>query len=252
MGGNDTNTSSVTPIERGTFAVPIQLAQQQSSACLARANESRAWQCAFDTVLQLSILPSVGDSQKPIMMTLGVPTNSNRSVHCGQQAPDIGLTELKALNSTGSGPQYQFSTTYDRVVILREDQLGQGIVSTPPPMQGQPKHTIFLPGQPLWRCTFNDTLLEGLVYTEEKDEGVPITPAASSGASPQLPFKLKLVEQRAVSAVAPVCERVVVGPNRSLEDGGNSVQLQLSEVSSEPGSGHDDPDTSCQCQWVFE
>lgn len=252
MGGNNTNTSSVTPIERGTFAVPIQLAQQQSSACLARANEFRAWQCAFDTVLQLSILPSVGDSQKPIMMTLGVPTNSNRSVHCGQQAPDIGLTELKALNSTGSGPQYQFSTTYDRVVILREDQLGQGIVSTPPPMQGHPKHTIFLPGQPLWRCTFNDTLLEGLVYMEEKTEGVPITPAASSGASPQLPFKLKLVEQRAVSAIAPVCERVVIGPNGSLEDGGNSVQLQSSEVSSEPGSGHDNPDTSCQCQWIVE
>lgn len=252
MDGNDTNTSSVTPIERGTFAVPIQLAQQQSSTCLARANESRAWQCAFDTVLQLSILPSVGDNQKPIMMTLGVPTNSNSSVHCGQQAPEIGLTELKALNSTGSGPQYQFSTTYDRVVILREDQLGQGIVSTPPPTQGQPKHAIFLPGQPLWRCTFNDTLLEGLVYTEGKDDGVSITPAASSGSSPQLPFKLKLVEQRAVSASAPVCERVVVGPNGSLEDGGNSVQLQLSEVSSEPSSDQGDPDTSCQCQWIVE
>ena len=119
-------------------------------------------------------------------------------------------------------------------------------------MHGQPKHTIFLPGQSLWRCTFNDTLLEGLVFTEGKDDGVTITPAASSGASPRLPFKLKPVEQRTVSASAPVCERVVVGPNGSLEDGGNSVQLQLSEASSERGSDQDDPDTSCQCQWIVE
>ncbi|KAF3010947.1 hypothetical protein E8E13_010304 [Curvularia kusanoi] len=246
MGGNGTNTSSVAPIERGTFPVPVQIAQQQSSACLARANESRAWQCAFDTMLQLSILPSLGDNEKPIMMTLGLPTNSNRSIHCGQQAPEIGPTELKALNSTENGPQYQFSAKYDRVVILREDQLGQQNISTPP-LLGQPKHTFFPPGQPLWRCTFNDTLLEGLMYPNGKDDEVSTASAEMSGASSQLPFKLKLMERRAVSATAPVCEKVVVGSNGGLENSGESVQLQLSGTSSEPGS---DPDASCQCQWI--
>ncbi|KAF2631364.1 hypothetical protein BU25DRAFT_445527 [Macroventuria anomochaeta] len=248
-GGNDTNTSSTTPIERGTFQVPIQLPQQQSSTCLARANESRAWQCAFDTTLQLSILPSLGDdADKPVMITLGLPSTSNRSVHCGQQAPEIGPTALTTFNGSEDGPQYHFSATYDRTVILREDQLRQEKTYSSP-MQGQPKHTTFLPGQSLWRCTFNDTLLEGFIYTKRDGGSVFNGTDAPSG---HLPHKLKLVEHRLATGSAPYCEKVVVGLNGDLENGDESVDLKLSDAQSGSGTSQGDSDTSCQCQWIVE
>jgi hypothetical protein len=250
-GGNSTNTSSDAPLERGTFSVPILLPQQQSSTCLARANESRAWQCAFDTNLQLSILPSIGDDDKPIMITLGLPYTSNRSVHCGQQASEIGPTALTPLADTDDGPQYHFSATYDRTVIIREDQLGQEKAASPP-MQGQPKHTTFLPGTSLWRCTFNDTKLEGFVYTEKDVEPASSGTNATAGARPHLPYKLKLTERRSAAGRAPYCEKVTVGLNGGLADSGASVDLALAEGKSEPGSETGSSDTTCQCQWIVE
>jgi hypothetical protein len=250
-GGNSTNTSSDAPLERGTFSVPILLPQQQSSTCLARANESRAWQCAFDTNLQLSILPSIGDDDKPIMITLGLPYTSNRSVHCGQQAPEIGPTALTPLADTDDGPQYHFSATYDRTVIIREDQLGQEKAASPP-MQGQPKHTTFLPGTSLWRCTFNDTKLEGFVYTEKDVEPASSGTNATAGARPHLPYKLKLTERRVAAGKAPYCEKVTVGLDGGLEESDTMVDLASAEGTSEPDSVADSSDASCQCQWIVE
>lgn len=248
-GGNSTNTSSDAQIERGSFSVAIQLPQQQSSTCLARANESRAWQCAFDTDLQLSILPSLGDEDKPIMVTLGLPSTSNRSVHCGQQAPEIGPTVLTALEGRDAGAQYHFSATYDRTVIMREGQLEQEKPSSWP-MQGQPKHTNFLPGTSLWRCTFNDTLLEGFLYTEKDAASVSSGSNVTAAATSRLPYKLKLTERRAAVGSAPYCEKVTVGVDGELADGGASVDLTLAEGGTGSESAEGSSDTSCQCQWV--
>lgn len=198
-------------------------------------------------MLQLSILPSLGDDEKPVMMTLGPPSTSNRSVHCGQQAPEIGPTALTVLDGTGNGPQYYFSATYNRTVILRGDQLGQEKLNSST-MQGQAKHTDFLPGQSLWRCTFNDTLLEGLIYSNNEGE-VRRTNTASE-ANSALPYKLKLVETKATSAIVPYCEKVVVGLNVELEveEGSESMELELAGGGS--GTSQGDSDAPCACQWV--
>lgn len=200
-------------------------------------------------MLQLSILPSLGEDDKPIMMTLGLPSTTNRSVHCGHQAPEIGPTEVIPVNTTDDGPQYSFSAIYNRVVVLREDQLGQENISTSP-MQGQLKHTNFAPGQSLWQCTFNDTRLDGYMYPRSSDDAGLSTPNALSGASSRLPFKLKLVERKAAPGSVPYCQKVVVGQDGTLDDGGESVDLHLSKATSEYSSGQGDSDTSCQCQWV--
>ncbi|KAF9696752.1 hypothetical protein EKO04_005736 [Ascochyta lentis] len=252
-GGNDTNTNTMSTIERGTFMVPIQFPQQQSSKCLARANESRAWQCAFDTMLQLSILPSQGeDANEPVMITLGLPSISNRSVHCGQQAPEIGPTVLTTLKDSSDEVQHHFSAVYDRTVIVREDQLGQEKTNSSP-MQGQPKHTTFQPGRSVWRCTFNDTRLEGFIYTQRGGRLTTNTTDATPEASRRLPYKLQLTEQKlAATGSVPYCEKVVVAAEGGLEESNEMVSLALSDAGSESAVGQDEADTSCQCQWVVE
>lgn len=236
--------------------VPIQLPQQQSSTCLARANESRAWQCAFDTVLQLSILPSMGDDDKPIMMTLGLPSTSNKSVHCGQQAPELGPTALTTATDTDDGAQYHFSATYDHTVVLGQDQLGQDQTSSSL-IPGQPKHMTFLPGTSVWRCTFNDTLLEGVMYAQSDAGSVSSGTNVTTGARRHFPYKLKLTERRVAAGSAPYCKRVVVGVNGELVDGeleGGSarVDLRWAEQVLNPASTQGSSDTSCQCQWMVE
>jgi len=185
------------------------------------------------------------------MVTLGLPSTSNESVHCGQQALEIGPTALTPLEDTDGGPQYHFSAIYDRTVILRGDQLGQEKAAFPP-MQGQPKHTTFLPGTSLWRCTFNDTQLEGFVYTQKDAEPASSGTNATAGARPHLPYKLKLTERRVAGGRAPYCEKVTVGLDGRLEDSGASVDLALAEDESEPESVAGSADTSCQCQWIIE
>lgn len=175
------------------------------------------------------------------MITLGPPSASNRSVHCGQQAPEIGPTGLTAVKSEG-GPQYRFAARYDRTVILRGDQLGQDGGSVP--LLGQPRHTTFLPGQTLWRCTFNDTLLEGFVYRDEQG-GVA---SNATDVTSHLPYRLKLVEHNGEAGSAPYCEKVVVGVDGGLGDGSERVELQSSEAGS--GAGEDHSDAMCECQWV--
>lgn len=185
------------------------------------------------------------------MITLGLPSTTNRSVHCGQQAPEIGPTALTTLNDSNDDAQYHFSAIYNRTVILREDQLGQD-KSSVPPMSGQPRHTTFLPGQSLWRCTFNDTLLEGFIYSNKKDSSAPNATDLQSGGSPRLPYKLKLVEHKVSTGSAPYCGKVVVGLNGSLEEGGENIELKLAGASSGSDLSQDEADNSCQCQWMVE
>jgi len=202
--------------------------------------------------LQLSVLPSLGDdTDNPVMITLGLPSTTNRSVHCGQQAPEIGPTELTTLNGSDDDAQYHFSATYDRTVILREDQLGQD-KSSSPPMSGQPTHTTFLPGQSLWRCTFNDTLLEGFIYRGKEDGSASNATNVQSGVGAHLPYKLEFLEHRVPTGSAPYCEKVVVSLDRGLEDSGESVDLKLDDASSGSNLDKDNADNSCQCQWMVE
>lgn len=181
------------------------------------------------------------------MVTLGLPSNTNSSIHCGQQAPEIGPTALTALNGSSDGPQYHFSAIYNRVVILREDQLGQENPGSSP-MQGQTSHITFPPGESLWRCTFNDTRLEGFIYAGKDKSTTSNITSSAMVASQQLPYSLKLLEQRPATGSAPYCERVVVGVDGSLEGDSDGVDLEFADA----GSSSSQDDTSCQCQWVVE
>jgi hypothetical protein len=113
-------TQATSAIARGSFAVPIQLPQQQSSACLARTNESVAWQCASDTTFQFNILPPPMDSNTT-MITLGSMPDMNGTIYHGHQAPNVFPTELRLITGADSperdGPVYHFWSTYDRIVL---------------------------------------------------------------------------------------------------------------------------------------
>ncbi|EAT82953.2 hypothetical protein HBH56_003610 [Parastagonospora nodorum] len=252
------------PLPRGHFAIPIELPQQQNSACLERNNESIAWQCASNTTWQLNVLPPPMDSNAT-MITLGSVPNSDDTIYHGHQPPEIPPVEVRMLTeaSPDNGPVYHVRTTYDRVVLLNENDLISEDTRTQPIM----RHSTFQLGDTLWRCVFNETLIEGYMYPDQQT-----TASATSNSSAtfmqdlvKVPHVLKLVEQRMPNGKAPYCERM------RLQEGGLSslseekVTLRLAEPAAETlakavldrsirfrARQRASESNFCRCQWMVQ
>jgi hypothetical protein len=260
---NITNSS----IPRGTFAIPIQLSQQSSSACLARMNESVAWQCASDTTFQLNILPSSGNMQKA-MISMGPSMSFNTTLYYGQQPPEIQPIELR--NSSGTagteGSVYYFRTTYDRIVLLRENDLAPAGQTQSQPVMG---HPAFQVGETLWQCVFNETLLEGYVFPNQNTTTTGPSNGTVSGSFqlPKIPRALKLVEQRMPNGKGPYCERMLVQQKGALTRAkGNKIMLGLADPVADIQAARVELTRSarfrirqqaqtsnyCRCQWMVQ
>lgn len=254
-------------IQRGTYAVPIRLPQLQSSACLAKMNESVAWQCASDATFQLNILPSPASVPSMTMITLGAPPN-NGTVQHGHQVPELNPVDLTLLESSENGPTYHFRTTYDRVVLLKEDDLSP---AEKPRAQPLIRHPTFQPGESLWRCIFNETLLEGHIYINQSSTPEVGDPGSANRTSttvhlPKVPYVVKLVEHRVPNGKGPYCEEVIVRQGGGLARLSSNISLTLVDPVSELDASRSElirgtklrerqqpKDTNnCRCQWLVQ
>lgn len=258
--------SSMVPLSRGTFSVPIQAAQQQSSACLARSNESIAWQCASDTMFQINILPSSATSNTTLI-TLGPLSRPNATTYHGHQAPEIRLVAVTPIKTTDGSEAYHFRTTYDRIVLLKSSDLAtDGKPQTQPIM----RHPSFNQGETLWRCTFNETVIEGFIYPNKSTINIDGT-NNNTTTMPQLPIiphAMKLVEQRMPNGKGPYCEKVMLSKDGKMPRTSQSkIMLGLAEPSAEVDAAEKELLRSrlfrkarrrasaanyCSCQWMVQ
>jgi hypothetical protein len=252
-------------IRRGIFALPVQLLQQQSSACLARTNESVAWQCTPGTI-QLNILPApVGDANAT-MVTIGSFSSSGSRLY-GDQVPDIPLVRMQAVGdaATDDGIAYHFRTTYNRVVLLREDDF---ILRKERQAQSPGRQSVFLPGDSLWQCTFNETLIEGYIYVS-KPIGTDVTNMVNVTTTirlPTVPYVVRLIEKRMPNGKAPYCEKMMVKSDGSLASSSERIMLDPSDPEAEAaastskitereraqGRQQEEASNYCRCQWLVE
>jgi hypothetical protein len=264
--GNDsTSTHDVGLIPRGPFAVPIQLPQQQNSACLARTNESIVWQCASDMTFQLNVLPPPSDSNAT-MITLGSVPSTNGTIYHGHQAPDVSPVELKLLDdgSETDGPVYYFRTTYNRIVLLKDTDLTPADRPRPQP---DIRHPTFQSGESLWRCVFNETVIEGYMYPNQNTavSGTSNTTATTMKTLPKIPHVLKLVEQRMPNGKGPYCEKVKLEHGSLSKLSGDKVMLKLAEPAAEAAAKaalarsskfrvrrQSSDNNYCRCQWMVQ
>lgn len=266
-GTDSPSTGTLHPIRRGMFAVPVQLPQQQSSACLAFMNESVAWQCASDTTFQLNILPSPINDSDATIITLGIPPGNTKITH-GHQVPNLRPTELSLLPAdTDDGPTYHFRTTYDRTVLLKESDLDSAGKSQTQPLI---RHPTFDAGESVWRCVFNETLIEGYIYVDQPTTAEPSSTGSGSNATtavslPKVPYVMKLVEQRMPNGKGPYCEKLTVQGDGNLSPPSDKVFLNLSAPASEPrlrtgilksarfrARRQVQSANYCRCQWLIQ
>lgn len=228
-------------------------------------NESVAWQCAAETTLQLSILPALMGSNNGAMITIGL-LSGNDSMNHGERIPTLPPIELLALHDAGSdeSPTYYFRTTYDKTVLLSDKDFGfaqKGLALR--------QNTAPLPGDSFWQCNFNETLIEGYIYTSKSSQADYITtkPNTSNTTTPTriptIPYSVKLVEERIPNGRTPYCEKMVVGRDTTLSPQAERFTLALSNPAADAAASasklmarikyqkrlQEDSD-HCRCQWL--
>ncbi|KAF1951298.1 hypothetical protein CC80DRAFT_597456 [Byssothecium circinans] len=260
------------PIKQGTFAVALGNARQQSSACLARSNESAAWACTSDDVLQVSILPSTSQQPGQRLISIGSPSHVKWTSY-GQRPLAIPTTTLIASQdpeSPDDGLAYHFQTTYNRTVLIKDDQLPVSSMASGRMNMASP---MIQEGDQPWVCFFNQTVVEGYIYVSRRAVSTNTSTSALSANSttrtetPFLPYTFKLSEQRVSNSTIPYCERQTVSEHGELiPNGASKLLLALSEPAfilegaklhryKERGKERRHQPLvgkSCQCQWVVE
>lgn len=193
--------------------------------------ESVAWQCASDTTFQLNIFPSPAyANNNTTVVSLSTPLSNNSITH-GHQVPDIQPVRISALGDTAldNNTVYYFRTTYTKVIFLEDTDLAP---EKTPRAQPTSRHPTFQSGDSLWRCTFNETLIEGYIYVNQTTTP-DITNDRSNGTSPsktslpKLPYVIKLVEQRTPHEKSPYCENMTVLADGSLSAPSRRTLLHL-------------------------
>jgi hypothetical protein len=259
------HANATNDIRRGIFALPFQLPQQQSSACLARSNESVAWQCTPGTI-QLNILPAPMGDANATMGTIGPLPSSGGRLY-GDQVPDIPLVRIQAVGdiTTTDSLAYHFRTTYNRIVLLREDDFTQ-----PKDRQAQStgKQPGVLPGDSIWQCTFNETVIEGYIYVS-KPTRTYMTDMVNVTATirlPTIPYAVRLVEKRIPNGKAPYCEKTMIESDGSLARSSERIMLYLSDPEAEAAAStskvterekaqdwqREETSNYCRCQWLVQ
>ncbi|CAN9197434.1 unnamed protein product [Alternaria alternata] len=214
-------------IPRGIFALPIRFPQQQNLACLASDNQLNSWKCASNSTFQLSVLPAPTSNETSTMIAVGSPSNET-SVRHGEGIPNIPPLELSVVAGARNedGSTYHFRTTYDKVVLLAEDEFPiDGELQAHPSALGDP----FQPGSNLWQCVFNETLLEGYIYVTRVTSTAQDTAKTKTAGLSDFPYSVRIFEEWAPGGKTPYCQKVTMGSDGTLAPLSEEIALRLED-----------------------
>ena len=102
-------------------------------------------------------------------------------IQYGAQTPQLDLQPMQLvldLDYKSYGPAYHFSTTYDKVVVLRPEELSAGLYLKKRQSAGEipPRQRFTVqPGDYPWYCYWNRTYIEGYIYAEDNSTAASFT-----------------------------------------------------------------------------
>lgn len=108
----------------------------------------------------------------------GIPDNI---IQYGAQTPELVMESMqlvKDLDVQSLGPAFHFSTRYDKLVILRPEELSAGSALKKRQLNDDaPSRQRFTvqPGDYPWYCYWNDTYIEGYIYTMDNSTAATFT-----------------------------------------------------------------------------
>ena len=195
------SSTSLPPLPTGTFVVPLKNPSPSSQACLTDATQAHAWACINGPSVSLQVLPS-GTARPQVCVMPGPMTDA---IFYGAQPPQLAhpadLMIMKDKNDRDKGPAYFFQEKYNKVVILRETDLSLNskrwlawdMLASRDTVQRSKggwnqddvdQDDIVKKADKPWYCHWNDTILEGFIYTNQNYSNAATTSAPLTAASP--------------------------------------------------------------------
>lgn len=225
--------------------------------------------------MQVNILPPPEetpeeDTNNPLVSSFMLPDPNRTTLYGGIRLGPIEFAPAKltpAVDSSNpdAGPGYYFRWTYDRMILLSEEQMLPGGESS----GGGGRE--MRPGDKPWLCFFNNTSIDGFVYTSQ-DSTVTnnVTYTIATNVTRELspfPYAVRVIEQRLQNSTLPYCERREIGEDGDLIQARNAPKQLLSlakpafVLNTSAGNGtsrdtHKRQSTAamnnCQCQWMVQ
>ncbi|KAK8195092.1 uncharacterized protein BKA78DRAFT_100073 [Phyllosticta capitalensis] len=187
----------------GKFALPIRSPDVSSNECLSISDQNDAWSCDMEGAPIEINVETPGTKGLAAWMN---PLRNASGVNYGTQVPKISpilLDLVEDLDSPSDGPAWHFQTLYDKMVILRPEDLNanSGSNNNKVKRQSSPPWSTgnfqmppgFLhrgqvaAGETPWLCIWNQTFLETFFYVERNSTAAQagaITTPTPSATSP--------------------------------------------------------------------
>ncbi|KAH4939454.1 hypothetical protein HBH70_061070 [Parastagonospora nodorum] len=188
--------SGLGSLPTGGFSLPLGIPQESNPGCLTQANQYSAWSCKLTFAPLLITVNNTMTDEGPVQLA-SMRSGSqvpDGAILYGLQTPDLSSQALQLvldLDYKAYGPAYHFQSRYDKLVILRPEELNtfSGVLKRQDPTLRQ--RFQVKPGDLPWYCYWNQTYIEGYIYAEDNSTAASFTfPTAAPSGSPSISYDL--------------------------------------------------------------
>ncbi|CAG8972248.1 hypothetical protein HYALB_00001646 [Hymenoscyphus albidus] len=184
----------------GTYGVPVGPPSLNQASCLANSAQSNVWSCfvgmgAGPIQMRIKTIldsPSLVDNHE---ILLSYANQTTRTWAYGAQAPTFSSEQVLHLvtdaDETARGPAWWFQMPYNKLVIIREQELAmvQNRDNEPDRDRGREfgRKGVAVPGDDVWFCHWNGTVLEAFIYPNQTTSFGANNPDTMTTSSPSKP-----------------------------------------------------------------
>lgn len=195
----------------GAFSLPLGIPQESNPGCLTQANQYSAWSCKLGFAPLLVTINNTMTSDGPRQLASVRTGNSmpDGVILYGLQTPDLSQQPLQLvldLDYRAYGPAYHFATRYDKLVVLRPDELsgGLGAKDQQPDDKNFRNRFQVRPGDFPWFCYWNQTYIEGYIYVEDNSTAASISALPTSTSSSAMSLDTANIMANMASTLPPM------------------------------------------------
>lgn len=260
-----TNSKKAKSIPDGSFTLGLGNPRQQSVNCLSNNDEAVSWVCTSGVDFKIDI-QSQDDASRQQHLSIQSGRTAGQSLY-GEQPFSIDRASLNPIHESvpsERGASYLFRASYDRTVLLAESQLSF-LGSATPSEFPNPRASLSPDDRP-WLCYFNNTSIEGLIFTSQR--ATPLTNttkdslnnSTETSSSKSFPFIMQITEQWRAGGTSAYCEQLASTKGRSRTTDtpkyflNTTVIPVVSDISlnSQKQRRSDSSESACECQWVVQ
>lgn len=195
----------------GAFSLPLGIPQESNPGCLTQANQYSAWSCKLTFAPLIVTINTTVTNDGPRQLA-SMKTGSSvpdGAILYGLQSPNLSLEPMQLvldLDYKAYGPAYHFAARYDKLVILRPEELSasSGLSNRQDDKNFRQRFQV-RPGDYPWYCFWNNTYIEGYIYAEDNSTAASFTafPSQPPSGSPSASYDVAGFLATASSPASP-------------------------------------------------